>query len=368
MLKMTPRERIIKTFKLEKPDRTPTYGWFHQVVIERLKEHYSTDDWGKVLLELGIEGWRSLGPGVVFPEYEKKATERPGGRPGNKAIWLDERTYEDPWGVRHRKGEGDWYEEWIGGPLEAAETIEDIDKYPFPSFDQIVDPDDYAGQVQKLKDEGNFIQAGITNPYKSAWMLRGMENILADYLINREFLEHLYDKFYALITETALRAVRAGVDMIGYGGDIAMQDRIIMGPQAWREVDKPRIAELIRKCREVNPEVFFFIHSDGNVSDVMNDLIEVGFNVINPIQPECMDPVEVKRKWGDKITIHGGVSLQKTLPFGSPDDVREEIEHLIRNCGMNGGLVVFPSNVLQPDTSVENIITCFHTARDFPLH
>jgi uroporphyrinogen decarboxylase len=152
--------------------------------------------------------------------------------------------------------------------------------------------------------------------------------------------------------------------MISITGDIAMQDRIIMGPEAWRRVDKPRMADLIRACRAVNPEVFFFIHSDGNVSDLMDDLIEIGFNVINPIQPECMDPVEVKKRWGDKITIHGGVSLQRTLPNGTPEEVRAEVESLIRQCGYNGGLVVFPSNVIQPDTSVENIVACFHSARD----
>jgi uroporphyrinogen decarboxylase len=178
-----------------------------------------------------------------------------------------------------------------------------------------------------------------------------MENVLADYLINRELLEYIYDKLYALYKGMALRMAKAGVDMISITGDIAMQDRIIMGPRPWREVDKPKLANLISECRKIKPDLFFFIHSDGNVWDLMDDFIEIGFNVINPIQPECMDPVEV----------------QKTLPFGSPDDVRKEVENLIKNCGYNGGLVVFPSNVIQPDTPLENIITCFQTARDFLL-
>ena len=89
--------------------------------------------------------------------------------------------------------------------------------------------------------------------------------------------------------------------------------------------------------------------------------------VINPLQPECMDPVDVKRRWGDRIALHGGISLQRTLPYGTPDEVREEVETLIRTCGYNGGLVVFPSNVIQPDTPMENIIACFHAARDFDV-
>jgi uroporphyrinogen decarboxylase len=194
-----------------------------------------------------------------------------------------------------------------------------------------------------------------------------MDNVLADYLASRELLEAIYDPLYGTFGEMAKRMTRAGVDMITFTGDIAMQDRIIMGPRAWREVDKPRIARLIADCRGINPDVHFFIHSDGNVTDLMDDLVEVGFDVINPVQPECMDPAEVKRLWGDRITIHGGVSLQRTLPFGTPEEVRAEVEHLIRACGYNGGLVVFPSNVIQPDTSVENIIACFHAARDFDV-
>jgi len=96
-------------------------------------------------------------------------------------------------------------------------------------------------------------------------------------------------------------------------------------------------------------------------------LVEIGISVLNPIQPECMEPAEVKRRWGDRITLHGCISLQRTLPFGSPDDVRREVEDLIRTCGMDGGLILMPSNVIQPDTSVENIIACYHAARDFDL-
>lgn len=197
--------------------------------------------------------------------------------------------------------------------------------------------------------------------------MRGMDNLLADYLINRDFLDALYDRLYAFYGEICKRLARAGVDQISYTGDIAMQDRIIMGADTWRAVDKPRVAKLIADCRAIKPDVKFFIHSDGNVTDLMDDLVDVGFDIINPIQPECMDPVAVKKRWGGRITLHGGISPQKTLPFGSTADVREEVERLIRKCGYNGGLVVFPSNVIQPDTPVENIITCFHTARDFDL-
>ncbi len=364
---MTPRQRILATLRHQVPDRTPTDGWFHEVVQGMMKEHYQTDDWDEVLLELGIEGWASCGVDLQFPDYDKLTTERPGAQPGRRAVWLDERTYEDGWGVRQRIGAGGWYEEWVDGPLTGAQTVREIEEAVLPGEDDIVEPADYPDQVARLKAEGCFVSGGIPNPYKQAWMVRGMDNVLADYLINRDMLETLYDRLYALYGEMAKRMTRAGVDMITITGDIAMQDRIIMGPDTWREVDKPRLRRLVDDCRAINPDVFFYIHSDGDVTDLVDDIVELGFDVINPLQPACMDPAAITRDWGDRLTLHGGISLQRTLPFGTVDEVREEVESLIRSCGYDGGLVVFPSNVIQPDTPVENVIACFHAARDFDV-
>lgn len=364
---MTPRERIQAALTRQQPDRTPTDGWFHHEVERKLKAHYGTESWDEVLQELGVEGWAGCGVGLRFPEFDAKATVKPGVGGPRKAVWTDDRTYEDAWGVRHRIGESGWYEEWLDGPLTRATTVAEIEACPLPGVENINEPDDYAERVAKLKAQDLFVRGGISNPYKDAWLLRGMDNVLADYLINRDMLEALYDRLYALYTEVCIRMARGGVDMITVTGDIAMQDRIIMGPKAWREVDKPRMARLIRETRKANPEVLFFIHSDGDVTDLMGDFVEMGFDVVNPLQPECMDPAEIKRQWGDRIALHGGISLQRTLPFGTVDEVRDEVETLIRNCGYNGGLVVFPSNVIQPDTPLENIIACFHAARDFDL-
>ncbi len=373
---MTPRERILAALRHQIPDRTPTDGWFHDEVEARLKKHYRTEKWSDVLDELGVVGWKGGGVRVSVPEFEARAEQRSYKGMTRRGVWTDERTYSDEWGMVMRIGETGWYEEWIDGPLVSAdgEDLSSVQKLLMPGPEHIGPPRDcsgdwakYSAKVAELKSQGGFVTGGIPNPYKTAWQLRGMDNVLADYLVNREFLEALYDRLYAFYGEAARRMVAGGVDMVSVTGDVAMQDRIIMGPETWREVDKPRMAKLIADCRAINPDVFMFIHSDGNVTDLMDDFVEIGFNVINPIQPECMDPVEVKKRWGDRITIHGGVSLQQTLPRGSTAEVRAEVEGLIRKCDYNGGLVVFPSNVIQPDTPTENIIACFHAARDFEV-
>ena len=364
---MTPRQRILTALNHEPPDRTPTDGWFHGETTEMLKRHYGTDDWDVVLAELGIEGWADLSPQILPPEGEGQFALRPGHASGEPARWLDDRNYEDIWGVRFRQGEDGRYRQWISGPLESARTVEDLDGCEMLHHARIQEPENYADQVAELKRQERFVTADVENPFRRYWNLRGFENALADYAAEPELLEAAYDRLYTLYTKQGVASARAGVDMIRIVGDIAMQDRIMMGPARWRRFDKPRMAELIDACRAVRADLHFFFHSDGKLTELVDDLIEIGIDVLNPIQPECMDPVEVKRRWGDRITLHGCISIQRTLPFGSPADVRREVEGLIRQCGLDGGLVLMPSNNVQPDTPVENVIACYHAARDFKV-
>jgi len=242
---------------------------------------------------------------------------------------------------------------------------DDPDEWSYYTADDIIPDPDLPERVARLKADGRFVTAGVTQPYKTAWQARGMEDLLADYLLNPEFVEKLYDKIYAFETVKAEVAARAGVDMFGIGGDIAMQDRVIMGPDNWRRIDKPRLAALIATVKSVKPDTHIFIHSDGDLTEIMDDLIEIGFDVIDPIQPECMDPVEVKKRWGDRITLHGCGSLQRTLPFGTVADVRDEVVGLIENCGRNGGLVLRVSNAIGFDCPLENVLAFFEAARDY---
>ncbi len=383
---MTPRERILTALDHETPDHTPTDGWFHPEIMGRLQAHFGTDSEEAVMQCLGIEGWSSLSATVWFEQFDKvattcpapagaaatdldgrRATARDAASRQQRAVWFDRDNFEDCWGIRWRLGEGGRYVEWRSGPLEDAGSVRDIEAYAFPTADHVRGPADYAAEVARLKNQDRYVTAAIDNPFKRYWHLRGYENALMDYLGDPELLEAGYDRLFALVTVQALCAARAGVDMIKCVGDVAMQDRIIMGRDLWQRYDKPRWARFIDDVRAIKSDMVFFFHSDGKLTDLVDDLIDVGFTVINPIQPECMEPVEIKRRYGDRITLHGGISLQRTLPFGSVDDGRREVERLIRDCGRDGGLVAMPSNVIQPDTPLENVIACFHAARDLRL-
>jgi uroporphyrinogen decarboxylase len=121
---------------------------------------------------------------------------------------------------------------------------------------------------------------------------------------------------------------------------------------------------VIRAAKEVKPSILVFYHSDGNVWDAIPDLIEAGIDVLNPVQPECMDPAQVKNEFGDRLSFFGTISVQRTMPFGTPDDIRTEVRTRMETIGRNGGLLLSPSHVLQPDTPWENIVAFFEAIEE----
>ena len=368
---MDPRERIERTINHELADHVPLKLSPRDEVRRELLAHFETDDWNEVLRKLGVEGFAGAGVGIRWDEWDARddLEVRPGDWPGSTQayVWHDDVTFEDRWGAIQRVGAGGKYLEYIHAPLEDA-SVDDIAAYPFPGPDRLIDDPELPAKVQRLKDQGYWVSAGVEQPYKTAWRLRGMHQNLMDYLIGRDFKNALYDRIYETWAEIMRRCATAGVDMFSIGGDIAMQDRLLMSVDSWRELDKPRLATLIAAGKEINPNLHIFIHSDGSLMEIMDDLIEIGFDIINPIQPECMDPFEVKRRWGDVITMDGCGSIQQVLPFGTVQDVRRHVTDLIEGCACNGGLILAPSNVVQHDTPLDNILAFYETALEYDLN
>ena len=365
---MTPRERILTTLNHRMPDRLQMSYWGRPDVDRAVMGRLGLDSHAQLAERFGFDGVAGVGLGLRFPEWEARddRVAKPGDWPGGgtEYVWHDEATFEDCWGTLWRVGRDGKYLEYVRGPLQ---TSTDPDEYDFPGPDRVIDAPDLASRISELKAKGCFVEAGLEQPYKTAWRLRGMEENLIDYVANPGFKERLYDRIYETWEEICRRVVSAGIDMLSIGGDIAMQDRLIMSEQVWRRVDKPRMARLIGIAKSINPDVHIFIHSDGDLRGIMDDLIEIGFDVINPIQPECMDPVETKRRWGDRITLHGCGSIQRVLPFGTTADVRRHVLRVIENCAVGGGLILGPSNNLQFDTPMENIVAFYDTALEYDL-
>ena len=118
---------------------------------------------------------------------------------------------------------------------------------------------------------------------------------------------------------------------------------------------KPRWAKVCHAARSIKPNIQIWYHSDGNIEDIIPELIEIGITILNPVQPECMDPFDIKRKYGDKIVLDGAVGTQTTMPFGSPDDVRQTVREHIETLGRDGAYIVSPTHVLEPDVPIDNL-------------
>jgi uroporphyrinogen decarboxylase len=265
--------------------------------------------------------------------------------------------YRDEWGVgwratpyQTRFGQG-IYTEIVGHPLADDEAIE---RYQAPDP---ANPELYAEAervIREFKDEYWIVGVTVTTIWETAWALRGLERLLMDLVLDRERAERILDIPNRFHLAAAQKLVELGVDMIWIGDDVGTQQSMLIAPELWREILKPRLARFIRTLKEINPEVKVAYHSDGNVLPIISDLIEIGLDILNPIQPRCMDPAKVKQEFGDKLCFWGTIDEQHTLPFGRPEDVRQEVADRLATVGRGGGLIIGPTHHVQLDTPMEN--------------
>ncbi len=359
---MNSRQRVIAAIEHHQPDRVPLDGDFRPEVWRTLRAHFETDDDEEVLRRLGIDLRRvTLEPGEAFKALAEPApVDIPslGCGQQNWARPLPGGLFEDEWGVRRRIGATGMYWHYVYHPL--ADT-EDVDALPFPD---VSDPTRYEAAGNEISRFRNdyIVLAEMANFFKSSWELRGWKRYLMDLHLNPSFVERLLERLYPWKAEEAQRLVEMGVDIIRFAGDVAMQDRMIISPDIWRRYFKPRLRDLIAETRRVGP-VYFMFHSDGDMMPIMGDVVEIGFDLVDPVQPECMDPVAVKRSYGEQITLHGTLSSQRTLPFGSVTDVRREVRERFESCAQDGGFILAPSNMVQPDVPLSNLLTVYETAQ-----
>lgn len=361
---MNARERVRRAIEHKRSDRIPLNGKFLPQFWKKLKAYLNLEDKDLIKEKLGIDFKRvTMDP----PQEFKKVAILPpfvdiGDGTETLVLCHSNGVYEDEWGVKRRTSSSESCWQFIYHPLQDKS----LDDYVFPDL-ELPGRLDYAErQIKKFKGD-YIICAVMPNLFKHAWTLRGWENFLQDLYINPKFVEKLLDKLVDFKFRQIEKFVEVGVDIVELGGDVGMQNTMIIDPQMWRKYFKPRLRILVQTTKKRWRNVWFFFHSDGYIKPIIEDLIEIGFDILNPIQPECMDPAEIKKLYGDKITMDGTISLQKTLPFGSKKDVKEEVIRRIRTCGMNGGLILAPSNDVTADVPVENIITLYQTVKDYNL-
>ncbi len=265
--------------------------------------------------------------------------------------------YTDEWGVAFRNAPYEtcfgwgFYTDVVGHPLADHHAL---DSYCPPNPYR---PELYL-EAERLiashKNEYWIVGATVTTIFETASALRGPQQMLMDLAGDPGLSDAILEIPFRYHLAAARRLVEMGVDMIWAGDDVGTQRGMMISPQAWRHFLKPRIAEFISALKRINPSIKIAYHSDGNIEKIIPELIEIGLDVLNPVQPAAMDPAKLKRQYGDKLCFWGTLDEQHTLPFGTPDDVRKQVLERLETVGYDGGLIIGPTHHVQLDTPLEN--------------
>ncbi len=281
----------------------------------------------------------------------------------------DEDTYVDEWQVEFRNvryqtkfGIGH-YTEMVGHPLAEDDAIDSYQP-PDPNRPELYTEAEWM--INQFKKDYWIVGVTVTTMFETAWALRGYEKTLMDLILNHDYVKKLFEIPFAYHLTAAKKLVELGVDMIWIGDDVGCQDQMLISPDTWRQLFKPYMATFISSLKDINPEVKIAYHSDGVINQIIPDLIEIGLDVLNPIQPQCMDPAQIKKQYGTNLCFWGTIDEQHTLPFGTPEDVKNEVITRLKTIGKSGGLIIGPTHHIQLDTPLENFQAMANTIVNTP--
>ena len=364
---MKHRERVSMSLSHEQPDRCPLQISFTPEFAVRLREsahlpsktHHNPHGGGNT-----YELERALGEDMLLTSvgwansYYANDSYNPG-----------QDSYRDEWGIVWRNsgyttrfGQGT-YTEIVGHPLADDSAIAGY-RAPNPSRDSLYEESQWV--LRTFKDEYWIVGVTVTTIFETAWALRGYERILMDFAADPDTADAVLDIPYRYHLAAAQRLVRMGVDMIWIGDDVGTQHAMLISPETWRRFLKPRMAAFIRTIKGINPALKVAYHSDGCILPIIPELIEVGVDVLNPVQPRSMDPARLKKEYGKRLCFWGSIDEQHTLPFGTADDVAAEVNQRLRTIGKGGGLIIGPTHHVQLDTPVENVRAIVEAATGAP--
>jgi uroporphyrinogen decarboxylase len=259
------------------------------------------------------------------------------------------------------------YVEVVEPPLKNATSVADIEAYCFPDpnapgrFDRAIE------EIGRYGKEYFIIGDCELSLFELAWQLTGLETHLMAMAMQEDWLTALYDRVEYWTTQIALNLAGQGVDALWFGEDLGSQTSTLMSPEMWRQTFKPRYVRMFEKIRKLHPGIIFMMHSDGAVAPLLDDFIEMGIQVYNPVQPNVggSDPKELKARYGDSISFFGGIDQQALLPGGDAKAIRKEIQYRCEVLGANGGYLLAPAHILQADVKPQTIEIMIDAAHEF---
>ena len=352
---MTPLERVLTTLSHKEPDKVPKYIRFTPEMKVKVREKIGTDNYEDYFgIEIRRVGFKPFKKVSDFSSYYHE---------------LPPDTYLDEWGIPFVIGSNEHLKREIY-PMAAFKTEQEVLEYPFPDFMSSYRHKHLEEEVKRLHDKDYAVIGRLTENmggfiFETAWQLRGMDSLLVDFYDNPGLASALLDKITEINTQVSARFAEAGVDILWLADDIGLQNAPLMSLTMWREWLKPCLKRLIDSAKRINPNIHIFYHSDGFIEPFIPELIEIGVDILNPIQPECMNPIKLKKLYGDQLSFFGTIGVQTTMPFGTPDDVRQKVKEMIEEVGKEGGFIIAPTHFVQTDVPWENVEAFFEAVREF---
>lgn len=363
---MDSRERTFLTLEHQEPDRVPIDCWISPAMREKVARIQNTDH-GEFLDKNDVDLRYIEGPSYVGPASRVS----------------DGQMDIDIWGVTRQlthvylTGEdGEYtesYKQVIRSPLQDVHSVEEIlayDHWPSPDW---FDYDVIEEQCLEIKDAGRVVvfmgdRLNRIAQLKPACYLRGFERVFLDMMENPEIARALFQKiseFYLAYGQRILEAAKGNIDILCTGDDFGTQNAPLISPAMWRDFLKPGFKAFIKLGKEHDSYVMH--HTCGSISPVIPDMIECNLDILQSLQPEAadMDPRLLKELFGDRLCFQGGISIQKILPKGTPEDVRRHVQSVLQAMSPGGGYIACTSHNIQADTSIRNLEALFAAYRDF---
>lgn len=350
---MTPRERVFTALAHQEPDRIPKFNWFAPRVSSDLRKILSIPDTNprQLDVELGHD-WMVDFLGVISPWVTQVTNPA--------LVPEDEAVFSDAWGIQYRgrqDADGGSYPAIIAHPLA---TATDLSGYSFPSVENDVDLEPFRRLHEQFAGEYPIVAAVTSTVFEGSWFLRGFDQFLLDLTENPAFAGQIMDGVLAFNTAVALKAVEAGADIIWLGDDVGIQHSLLISPESWRALLKPRYAQIISALKKARRGVYVAYHSDGYVEPIIDDFVEIGLDILNSLQPDSNDLSAIKRRYGNKLSFWGSVDVQHALPFGSAWEVVREVRLRIEQLAAHGGFIMCSSNAIEPSPRVvDNLFTYY---------
>ena len=342
---MTPRERVNAAVRRQPVDRVPKEMGFTAEVAKMVAAKL-----GDGVSPGAHFGWDTRGVGFKGPVERADFSGYYNG--------IDNVTWDADYGTGQVAGDFHHFTKRVF-PLEHVTDLKTIEAYPWPDFTPAERHAHLEGDVARHHEQGYHVSGFVGHIWETGWQILGLERTLADIVLDPDVPAYVLGRICEANCFKARRYAEAGVDMIRCGDDVGTQHSLMMSPDLWRKTLKPLLAREIAAAREVLPDIPVWYHSDGDISSILEDLIEVGVTVMNPVQPESMDLAQLAAEWGDRFCFWGTIGTQTTMPWGTPDEVKAAVRQSIALFAP--GLVLAPTHVLEPEVPWDNIVA-FHEA------